>query len=125
MKSGFVVLMIIALLVGFGIFMVKDSGANGNVIEGNSGSGEIQEVVLGFKNYNYYPNTVTVKVNQPVRIYLDKSVYGCFRSFTIRDFGISKYLQSEKDYVEFTPTKPGKYQFSCSMGMGTGTLIVE
>ena len=77
------------------------------------------------KNYNYYPQTVKVKANQPVRIYLDKSVAGCYRSFTIRDFGVVKYLETEKDYVEFTPNKKGSFRFACSMGMGTGTLIVE
>lgn len=125
-NNGFVIFVVVLLLVGFGIFMIKDSAsASGNAVQGNSGSGKVQEVTIGIKNYNYYPNTITVKVNQPVRIYLDKSVIGCYRSFTIRDFGISKYLATEKDYVEFTPTKTGSFRFACSMGMGTGTLIVE
>ena len=34
-------------------------------------------------------------------------------------------LQTPTDYVEFTPTKKGTFGFACSMGMGTGTLIVE
>lgn len=126
MKVNFTLIGILILVVLFGLFMIKSSNASENVVGSvDPNSGDFQEVVLGFKNYNYFPNTVTVEVNKPVRIYLDKSVYGCFRSFTIRDFGISKYLQTEKDYVEFTPTKPGSYTFSCSMGMGTGTLIVK
>jgi len=124
MGNKLLIILIVALIVGGGVFLVKDSNLTGNAI-GGSGSGKVQEVTLGMKNYNYYPNTIKVKVNQPVRIYLDKSVVGCYRSFTIRDFGIAKYLQSEKDYVEFTPTKTGSFRFACSMGMGTGTLIVE
>ena len=99
-----------------------NNGINGQAVVDNE---DVQVIVLGIKNYNYYPNTVTVKANEPVRIYLDSSVSGCLRSFTIKDFGIAKNLPTPNDYVEFTPTKPGIYPFACSMGMGTGTLIVE
>ncbi len=91
----------------------------------DSPSGEFQKVVLSFKNYNYYPNTVNVKVGEPVRVYLDSSVGGCYRSFTVKQLGLSKYLATPNDYLEFTPTEKGTFKFACSMGMGTGTLIVE
>ena len=87
--------------------------------------GEYQKIVLGIKDFNYYPNTISVQNNMPVRVYLDSSVQGCFRSFTIKDFGIAKNLPTPNDYVEFTPTKKGTYGFACGMGMGTGKLIVE
>ncbi|MCA9487499.1 MAG: cupredoxin domain-containing protein [Nanoarchaeota archaeon] len=114
---------VIVLILVAGFFLIKSPNVNGEVTSG--GTGDIQKVTIGFKNYNYDPQVVKVKANQPVRIYLDDSVYGCYRAFTIREFGISKFLQSTNDYVEFTPTKPGTYAFSCSMGMGTGKLIVE
>jgi plastocyanin domain-containing protein len=116
---------IFLLIVVAGYFLLKEtSGATDSVINGPS-NGEIQKVVLSFKNYNYYPNTITVNANQPVQISLDSSVGGCFRSFTMRDFGINQYLKTPQDYVEFTPKTPGIYRFACSMGMGTGTLIVK
>ena len=89
------------------------------------GTGEAQIITLSLKNFNYYPNTVTVKAGQPVRIYLDDSVGGCLRDFTIKDFGVRKYLATPQDYVEFTPNEKGRHTFACSMGMGTGVLIVE
>ena len=91
----------------------------------NDSIGETNEIILSYKDYNYYPNIITVKSGEPVRIYLDSSVRGCFRSFTIRDFGINKYLKSPADYIEFTPTKKGTFNFACSMGMGTGKIIVQ
>ena len=115
----------IILLVIAGSFMLKTiSSSTGNLVELKS-NGEAQKIVIGVKDYNYYPNTIKVKVGIPVSISLDKSVYGCLRSFTIRDFGISKYLKTPEDTIEFTPTKKGTFKFACSMGMGTGTLIVE
>lgn len=77
------------------------------------------------KNYNYYPNTIRVKVNQPVEIYLDESVGGCFRDFTSRELGIHEYLKTQQDKITFTPVKKGTFAFACSMNMGRGTLIVE
>lgn len=114
------------LIVVFGFIMVRGgSGAGSLVASAGSGSGEVQNVALSMKDFNYYPNTVNVKVGQPVRISLDSNVRGCLRSFTIRDFGINKYLKTPSDYIEFTPTKKGRYSFACSMGMGIGTLVVE
>ena len=116
-------LIILAVVGGFVFAKSKDYSPNSNVVANNGG--EAQKVVIGMKNYNYYPNTIKVKAGQPVSITLDESVYGCFRSFTIKDFGVNKYLRTPQDTAEFTPTKKGKYRFACSMGMGTGTLIVE
>ena len=58
-------------------------------------------------------------------ITLDKSVSGCYRSFNIRDIGVSQYSKDPSQKITFTPTKPGTYTFACSMGMGYGKLIVK
>ncbi len=116
---------VVIIIAGYIMLGSGESRGEDLIGSGNSGSGEIQEVVIGMKNYNYYPNTVKVKVNQPVSISLDSSVYGCFRDFTIREFGVREYLRTPQDTVEFTPTKKGTYTFACSMGMGTGKIIVE
>ncbi|NCN51953.1 hypothetical protein GW931_03000 [archaeon] len=122
------IFVLVVLVIAGAWFFIGNSGTvNADVVVngGASNSGDFQKVTLSMKNYNYYPNTVTVNVNQPVRIYLDSSVGGCYRSFTIRDFGVAKYLSTPTDYVEFTPNKKGSFRFACSMGMGTGTLIVK
>lgn len=120
----YVILFLVLIVIGGFLFLKSsDNGVNGGVV--GSKSGDVQNVVLGIKNYNYYPNTINVKVGMPVRISLDESVFGCYRSFTIRELSVNKYLKSPEEYVEFTPTKTGTYRFACSMGMGTGTLIVE
>ncbi|HLC78235.1 MAG TPA: cupredoxin domain-containing protein [Candidatus Nanoarchaeia archaeon] len=115
---------ILILIVGGFVWLGSGSSSpTGNTIA--AGNGEVQKIVLSTKDYNYYPNTIKVKANQPVSISLDSSVSGCLRSFTIRDLGLVKYLKTPQDTLDFTPSKPGTYKFSCSMGMGTGTLIVE
>lgn len=115
---------ILTLIIGGYFLFAGAENVTGNAVS-NVGSDDAQKVNLGIKNYNYYPDVVKVKSGQPVEITLDNSVVGCYRSFTIRDLGISKYSSSPNDKVIFTPTEKGTYTFACSMGMGVGKLIVE
>ncbi len=117
-------IIISVLIVGAFVF----SGAKNDVPAsvGNLPSqGDAQEITLGTKDFNYYPNTISVKSGQPVSLTLDDSVSGCLRSFTIKDLGFSKYSRVPSDKIEFTPTKKGTFTFACSMGMGYGKIIVE
>jgi aspartate/methionine/tyrosine aminotransferase len=90
-----IILFIVIVLVGVFFVMPGKGGTNGNAIAGTEDG--VQKVVLSMKNYNYYPNTVTVNAGTPVRIYLDESVGGCYRDFTIRSFGV-RSLASPNDY---------------------------
>ena len=120
---------IILIVAVIGIFMfVKAGGANNNPATGNvvnDNSGDVQRITLGVKNYNYYPNEITVKAGKPVSITLDSSVQGCLRSFNIKDLGVRGYSKSPSQTIDFTPTQKGMFAFACSMGMGYGKIIVE
>ena len=74
---------------------------------------------------NYNPNTIKVKAGVPVEITLDSSVRGCYRSFSIPKLGVSKRSSNPSDTIKFTPNQKGTFRYQCSMGMGTGTIIVE
>ncbi len=109
------------------------SAADDELVKGGSeGSNKIiyqdgkQIVNLGIANYNYDPNTIKVKVNEPVKIVGNMAqLQGCLRAFVIPQLRITKLFKNNDNVLEFTPTRKGTFPFSCSMGMGTGTLIVE
>ncbi|MDO8555988.1 MAG: cupredoxin domain-containing protein [Nanoarchaeota archaeon] len=123
MNKNILQLIIIALLViSAGWFVMSNRAA---ASENNQGTITGQVITLSMKNGNYYPNTITVKAGQPVTITLDKSIKGCYRSFTIPTLGIQKNLPTPNDALTFTLPQPGSYRFACSMGMGTGTIIAE
>ncbi|MBU0977297.1 MAG: cupredoxin domain-containing protein [Nanoarchaeota archaeon] len=125
-KTVLYAMLTLVLLVLGGLFFIsngKGTSAGNAVSDLNTGS--VQKITLSMKNGNYYPQEIRVNVNQPVEIYLDGSVTGCFRDFTIREFGIHQYLGTPQDKVTFTPTKTGTFIFACSMSMGTGKIIVE
>ena len=96
-------------------------GSNKMYLDGNT-----QVINLGVANYNYDPETITVEAGRPVRIVgnMDQ-LGGCLRAFTIPQLGISKLFKNGDNVMEFTPTQKGTFGFSCSMGMGTGSLIVK
>ena len=86
----------------------------------------VQEVALSVQGSTYYPNPIRVKKGIPVRLVADMSkVPGCSRSVVIPEFGIRKVLSAGDNTIEFTPEKSGTFQFSCSMGMYLGTIVVE
>jgi uncharacterized protein len=74
----------------------------------------------------YYPGLVQVKKDQPVTVKLiSKDAYSCASAFRIPSLDISYNLQSnETREFTFTPTKPGKILFTCSMGMFRGYIEV-
>ena len=124
---GIILISIFLLVAARNYFSNPSTTGSGNIVQDvNAGNDKDAQVVnLGIKDYNYYPNTITVKADQPVSITLDSSVYGCYRSFTIKELSVSVYSRSPSQTIDFTPTKKGRFRFSCSMGMGYGTLIVE
>ena len=124
MKNTTILLIITVIIISAGAFVFVNGNVKENFDEETKGN-NVQEITLSMRNYNYYPNTITVKKGIPVRIRLDNSITGCYRSFTIREFGVAKNLRTPEDYVEFIPDKKGTFTFACSMGMGRGKIIVE
>lgn len=98
---------------------------------GNSGTlatvtNGVQVVQLSVQGANYYPNPIRVKIGVPVQLVADIiNMPGCSKSIVIPEFGVSKYVSTGDNVIEFTPNKSGTFQFSCSMGMYHGQIIVE
>lgn len=85
-----------------------------------------QEVVIAVKG-GYEPRAVRVKAGQPVRLIFDRQeTSGCSEEVVFADFGIRKFLPAhQQTVVELTPEQPGRYEFTCGMGMLRGTLIAD
>jgi len=86
----------------------------------------VQRIKIDVLDGGYSPNRIKVKVNTPAELTIEtKGVYTCAAAFTFREFGIYTLLDpTDKETFTFTPTKKGKFIFSCSMGMYTGVLEV-
>ena len=86
----------------------------------------IQQVVIQVLNQGYSPSYVKVKKDIPVQFTLNSNgTYSCALSFIFKEFGIRTMLDStDKQSFNFTPTKVGRYRYTCSMGMYSGVLEV-
>lgn len=93
-------------------------------------STDAKEIVVTGQNYSFSPSTLTIPVGQKTRLVF-KSVGG-MHDFVVDDLSVRTAVvqTNDSDWVEFTPTKAGVYQYYCSVGnhksMGmVGTLTVE
>lgn len=88
--------------------------------------GTRQEIQMEVTSYGTYePAVLTVQAGVPVDWRITGADFmGCADTLLLPAFDVRSSLRSGPNLVQFTPTKPGKFTFSCSMGMVRGTLIV-
>lgn len=101
------------------------AGRRTAVVAVATGSG-IQEIPI-VVNGGYAPATVSIRPGRPVRLLFDRRDQGnCTEEVVLPDFGLRRFLPTGAiTPVEFTPERPGTYEFTCGMGMVRGKLIVE
>ncbi len=107
------------LVVWFFFFSEKKSTR----LATNAGVQETNIIVKG----GYSPDVLVVKAGQPVRLNFNRQESAsCSEMVLFPDFDKSAKLpEGETVSIEFTPEKPGEYDFQCQMGMFHGKLIVE
>jgi plastocyanin len=119
---------VIAVLVAVSVSSFMGGESDSNEITGavvGAGGGEVQEVALSFENYAYVVDPPTVEAGSPVKMVADlDSLYGCMTAVRIPKLGVSKNVRSGDNIIEFTPSSPGTYTITCSMGMGVGEIVV-
>jgi plastocyanin domain-containing protein len=86
----------------------------------------IQEVTI-MVDGGYEPSQIAVQAGQPVRLnFYRKDPSSCLEEVRLPDFYIAQQLAlNQTTPVEFTPAKPGKYEFACGMNMFRGVIEVQ
>jgi sulfite exporter TauE/SafE/copper chaperone CopZ len=75
---------------------------------------------------NRYP-AITVQQGIPVRWIINAppgSITGCNNRMIIREYGIQYTFKQGDNVIEFTPTKAGRFSYSCWMAMIFSTITV-
>src|SRR6476469_2534013 len=114
----------IALIVWVNWYFLLGGRTTAAAVASRSAQGqEIGIVVHG----GYDPATIRVAAGQPVRLVFDREdTSSCSEEIVLPDFGIRRFLPTgEKVAIEVTPPKPGRYEFTCGMGMLHGALVAE
>ncbi len=113
----------IALIAWIAWYFWFSSKAGTRAVVAAGGVQEMNVVVKG----GYTPDVIVVKAGKPVRLnFKREETSACSEMVLFPDFNKSANLPTgDVVPVEFTPTKPGEYGFSCQMGMLRGKLVVE
>lgn len=87
------------------------------------------EIKITAKRFQFEPKTIMVKKGKPVRLLITATDGD--HGFAVEDLGINEKIKANTTAkVEFTPTRTGRFPFSCSVYCGaghedmTGELIV-
>mgnify|MGYP002780276813 CR=1 FL=1 len=91
-----------------------------------SSSSGVQEVDITVKG-GYSPDVIEVERGKPVQLsfYRDEE-NSCSEELLMPDFRIRRDLPAFKTtLVELLPDKPGRFEFTCGMGMLRGSLVVK
>ncbi|WP_178381624.1 cupredoxin domain-containing protein [[Phormidium ambiguum] IAM M-71] len=88
--------------------------------------GGIQEVTVTVDG-GYEPSHIVVQAGQPVLLnFHRKDPSSCLEEVRFPDFHIAQELPlNQTTPIEFTPDKPGRYEFTCGMNMFRGTIEVQ
>jgi plastocyanin domain-containing protein len=78
-------------------------------------------------NAGYEPNRILVQTGQLVKLtFLRQDPSSCLEKVLFPDFRIAADLPlNQETTIEFTPGKPGEYQFTCGMNMFRGIVEVQ
>jgi plastocyanin domain-containing protein len=108
--------------VNYYFFLAPRAGTVGLAAPGG-GDQRIRITVAG----GYSPSVVRVTAGRPVRLEFDRrETSGCTEEVVLPDFGIRTFLTPHRiTLVEFTPSHPGSYEFTCGMGMIRGKILAE
>lgn len=85
----------------------------------------VQEVAVIANDLGYYPKTLFVTRDVPVRLYVTGASKNTL-CLMMDSFQIRKQIRSQKvEEITFTPANPGKYRFYCPVNGMEGTMIVK
>src|SRR5262249_49749013 len=75
----------------------------------------------------YTPDVIVVDHGKPVRLnFIRQEAAACSEMVLLPAFSKSAKLpEGETVPIEFVPSVPGEYEFSCQMGMFRGKILVE
>lgn len=85
----------------------------------------VQEVALIASDLGYFPKTVFVSRDVPVRLFVTGSSKNTL-CIMMDSFSVRKQVRSQKiEEITFTPNVPGKYRFYCPVNGMEGTMVVK
>lgn len=85
----------------------------------------VQEVALIASDLGYFPKTIFVTRDIPVRLFVTGSSKNTL-CIMMDSFAVRKQVRSQRvEEIQFVPNQPGMYRFYCPVNGMEGTLVVK
>lgn len=77
-------------------------------------------------NEGFTPTEFTAQAGRPVELEIDVQtpLGGCMSTVISSEYDVAKTLKRGKNFIKFTPTKPGKVYLTCPMGVYIGEFNI-
>jgi plastocyanin len=99
--------------------------ASSESVQAASSKAGVQEVALIASDLGFFPKTVFVSRDVPVRIFVTGASKNTL-CIMMDSFQVRKQIRSQKiEEITFTPGAPGKYRFYCPVNGMEGSLVVK
>ena len=85
----------------------------------------VQVLKVGLASGYYQPNNFTVQASMPVTVVFTGNAEGCLAEPELPELGLKADMSGGSATVALGSLKPGKYSFTCSMGVNEGTITVQ
>ena len=85
----------------------------------------VQVLKVGLVDGYYEPNNFTVQAGLPVTVIFSGQAEGCLAEPELPELGLKGDMSGGSATFDLGPLKPGKYSFTCSMGVNEGTITAE
>ena len=85
----------------------------------------VQVLKVGLVGGYYQPNNFTVQAGVPVTVIFSGNAEGCLAEPELPELGLKGDMSGGSATFDLGPLKPGKYTFTCSMGVNEGTITVQ
>ncbi|MCL1965136.1 MAG: sulfite exporter TauE/SafE family protein [Firmicutes bacterium] len=131
MTAGAVWVVVLGLSMmtqGWRLSEFKSAQPPSNGISSQSGeqNQEGVQIINSTLSFRGYPN-ITVRAGIPVKWIINApqgSITGCNNRMILGEYGIEHTFTPGENVIEFTPTRAGKFQYTCWMGMIKATITV-
>ena len=86
----------------------------------------VQRIVVEARDTSYSPSLVAARAGIPTDLTIrTNNTQGCTRSFVLPSFGVQRLLPATGDTtIELGELEPGVYEYTCGMGMYSGSIEV-
>jgi hypothetical protein len=124
--TGVLVILLAVFNISNGSTLMNLGGSTKVVPTTGVVSDEVQEIRMNESDGGYSPNVFHIKPNTKTKWIINATnPYSCASQLVAPSIAVQKQLEQGENIIEFISPASGVINFSCSMGMYSGKIIID